>query len=397
MKASNQHTMFEKEFDIATLISLQQRGILSVPQQAQLDAWLAANQANRSLFEQLSDETQVQGKFANFSKISEEVAWSKVLIGIAPIATEPQHLRLWPKVLMAAAAVVAMVFGIWFYQHKPSPGTSNEEFVKNDIAPGKQGATLTLANGERIELSDTKNGVIVDPSALTYDDGTPISSTAAGTRYKKLAEMSASTTKGQTYSFTLPDGSRVWLNAGSTLRFPQAFKGKKRKVSLTGEAYFEVAKDSKHPFLVESNGQLLEVLGTHFNINSYPDEKNIKTTLLEGSVNVSSLNNSQLLKLTPGEQSVLDKGRLSKERVDTEAAMAWRNGYFRFEDEPIESVMRKLSRWYNIEVVYEKGAGSERFNGRISKNNHISKVLSALQTTKTIHFKVEGRRVTVMQ
>ena len=389
--------MFEKEFDIATLISLQQKGELTTDQKSQLEAWAAADPANRALLAELGKDERVLAKFGEFSNISEDRAWSKVLIGIAPEAAEPKSRHLWAKLTVIAAALAAVLFGIWFYDLDSPPGTSQNDWVKNDIAPGKNGATLTLSNGQMIQLSDAKRGVVIDSGALTYDDGSPISSAAAQAGRYEGVEMTASTAKGQTYSFTLPDGTKVWLNAGSTLSFPYAFSGKQRKVSLDGEGYFEVAKDKKHPFMVKSNGQLLEVLGTHFNVNSYADEQCVKTTLLEGMVKVSSSNTGQGMTLIPGEQSVLGNQGFSKEKVDLEAAMAWKNGYFRFDDEPIESVMRKLSRWYNIEVIYEKGAANENLNGRISRSNHISQVLHALETTKTIHFKVEGRRVTVMQ
>lgn len=388
--------MFEKEFDIAALINLQQKGQLTTAQQEILDAWVNENQNNHLLLEELGNEERVQEKFSDFSRISEDRAWSQVLSSIHPTTIEIRK-RYWPNFWIAAAALVAVVFGIWFYTLVSPGNTSRHDWVKNDIAPGKNGASLTLSTGQTIQLNDAKNGVVIATESLIYEDGTPVSSTGKNGRHPAGTEMTASTAMGQTYSFTLSDGTRVWLNAGSSLSFPYAFTGKHRMVRLVGEGYFEVAKDKKHPFLVQSNGQLLEVLGTHFNINSYTDEKRIKTTLLEGSIKVSSPNKAKGLVLVPGEQSVLGTGGLTKAKVDLEVEMAWKKGYFRFNDEPIESVMRKLSRWYNIEVIYEKDAANQSLNGMISRNNPISTVLIALETTKAIHFKVEGRRVTVMR
>ncbi|MNX56357.1 fec operon regulator FecR [compost metagenome] len=389
--------MFEKEFDIATLINLQQKGQLTSAQQEMLDAWVAANQKNHLLLEELGNEERVQKKLSDFNRISEDRAWSQVLTGIHPTTIEIRNRYIWPNFWIAAAAVLAVVFGIWFYTLDSPHNTSQHDWVKNDIAPGKNGASLTLSTGQTIQLNDAKNGVVIDPKSLIYEDGTPVFFTDKNGRHPAGAEMTASTAMGQTYSFTLSDGTKVWLNAGSSLSFPYTFTGKHRMVKLVGEGYFEVAKDKKHPFLVQSNGQLLEVLGTHFNINSYADEKRIKTTLLEGSIKVSIRNTAEGLVLAPGEQSVLGSRGLTKAKVDLEAEMSWKKGYFRFDDEPIESVMRKLSRWYNIEVIYEKGAANQSLNGMISRNNPISTVLVALETTKAIHFKVEGRRVTVMR
>jgi ferric-dicitrate binding protein FerR (iron transport regulator) len=334
----------------------------------------------------------------------------------ADIAPEQmRNVSLWPRIAVAAAAVAAITLGVWLYSNKyqdASIKTGSTASV-NDIAPGKNGATITLANGKVIELSDAKSGVIVG-EGLKYDDGAAVQGGDPDIRQDDVMQMTASTARGQTYQFTLSDGTKVWLNADSKLEFPSNFvNGKTRNVKLSGEGYFEVAKDKAHPFLVESEGQIVEVLGTHFNINSYADEASAKTTLLEGSVRVLSsganakdldasypLNDKggeRSIILKPNQQSVLTStGRIKVENIDPESVIAWKNGEFMFNDEQLNSIMRKLAKWYNVEVIYKDNQiGEKIFGGTISRFGNVSDVLRMLELTGEVHFKVEGRRIVV--
>lgn len=311
---------------------------------------------------------------------------------------QPKTSRLWPKIIVAAAiATMIASAGIWFLKSEKnaSPG-HNEVAYKNDVAPGKQGATLTLASGKKIRLSDAANG------ELAKEAGVVITKSANGQLVYEIKESGTeltnkintlSTAKGETYEVRLPDGSLVSLNAASSLEYPANFTAlKERRVKLTGEGYFEVAKDKAHPFIVESATQQVEVLGTHFNVNTYTDEPSAKTTLLEGSV---SLNRNTILK--PGEQATMNKaGKVKVVQADIDQAIAWKNGKFVFEREEIESVMRMLSRWYNVEVVYQGDVKDMTFTGSISRFDNISKILDKIRFTETIHFKIEGRRIYVM-
>lgn len=334
----------------------------------------------------------------------------------ADIAPEQMRkVRLWPRIAVAAAAA-AIVAGVYFFNYRGEVASvpRNDEVVVNDIAPGKNGATITLANGKVIQLSDAKSGVIVGEE-LKYDDGAAVQGGDPDLRQNEVMQMTASTARGQTYQFTLSDGTKVWLNADSKLEFPSNFvKSKTRNVKLSGEGYFEVAKDKAHPFIVQTDKQEAEVLGTQFNINAYEDESNIKTTLLEGSVRVLSsganakdldssypLNdkggerNSVILK--PNQQSVLTSaGRIKVEDIDPESVVAWKNGEFMFNDEQLNSIMRKLARWYNVEVIYrDNQIGGKIFGGTISRFGNVSDVLRMLELTGEVHFKVEGRRIVV--
>lgn len=307
--------------------------------------------------------------------------------------------KLWVSV---AAAAVLLLVGISFFYHSDQQQPKNlVNIIRNDIAPGKNAATLTLDNGKKIVLSAANDG------QLTSEAGIVISKTADGqvvytVKDDKLAAgthiHTLSTALGETYRLRLPDKSEVWLNASSSIKFPASFASAKfREVELTGEAYFEIAKDKAHPFIVKTSHQEVKVLGTHFNINSYPEHNTTVTTLLEGSVYVSS-HVEQGKTIKPGEQSIVKSGQhIIVAPADIKNVMAWKNGYFRFRNESIEEVMAKISRWYNIEVIYKGKASDEKFNGNISQHKNISEVLNMLSYSNDVKFKVEGRRVTVIQ
>lgn len=299
-------------------------------------------------------------------------------------------IRLWVSVA-AAAAVVVLCAGLWlYYSSYKQESNLRKDLYANNIGPGKNSATLTLASGEVLELNGAKNGIVVDAAGLRYKDGTLL-----GTKVLTSGSeaITAATPKGGTYQVSLPDGTRVWLNSASEIRFPSRFNGQKRRVELTGEAYFEVAKMTK-PFVVATDRQEVKVLGTHFNINSYKDEMVTTTTLLEGAVQVSSLPGN-MVNLRPGQQSVLSGSALRVSPADTDMAIAWKEGYFRFKNESVSAIMRKLSRWYDVEIVYRGRPGKEAFGGKISRSKTLAEVLEMLQSTKKIHFKIEERRIIV--
>jgi ferric-dicitrate binding protein FerR (iron transport regulator) len=316
----------------------------------------------------------------------------------------------------AAAAAILLTFGFGLYQFKNASQAemqSVEPLAKNDIKPGGNKAFLTLANGTKISLDDTQNGKIAE------QQGVSITKTAKGelvyTAKNAAAKFIAGkqqfntieTPKGGQYQINLPDGTKVWLNAASSLKYPTSFANTDREVQLTGEAYFEVAKKTvkgqRLPFNVKTEKQLVEVLGTHFNINSYDNEDNTKTTLVEGSVRVTPVAGSGNLAvlakvLKPGEQSVLKGSLVKVNEVDTEEALAWKEGLFMFDDEDLESIMHKVARWYDVEVVFkDKSLLTKDFSGTVSRFGNVSQVLKKLELTGSVHFKIEGRRIVVMK
>lgn len=312
------------------------------------------------------------------------------------------------RISAAAAVMLILSTGLYFYLNRTETKVTQVKkpaAPKHDILPGGNIAVLTLADGTRINLDNANTGTIAEQAGIKISkrsDGqliyTIASTPVAGRSQTKDVYNTIETPMGGEYQVNLPDGTRVWLNAASSLHYPASFDGRERRVKLSGEAYFEVAANKAKPFLVESKGQLVEVLGTHFNINSYTDERTVKTTLLEGSVKVSIPGISAFNFIKPGQQASVHRSgsSISVANIDVEEAVAWKNGYFTFSDEDIQSIMRQVSRWYNVEVVYKGTIPSESFGGNVSKSKNISEILRILELTKVVHFKVEGRRVIVM-
>ncbi|WGQ08925.1 FecR domain-containing protein [Pedobacter gandavensis] len=311
-----------------------------------------------------------------------------------------QRRFLWPKAIAAAAAVVLMVLSVggYFYFQNKSVETENRLAVNtHDVDPGGNKATLTLADGSTISLTDANNGELAKQSGVKISkskNGELVYSVIASDA-SSLAFNTISTPKGGIYQVNLPDGTKVWLNAASSIKFPTTFAQlSQRKVELEGEAYFEVAKNKKVPFVVSTGGQQVQVLGTHFNISSYSDEGELKTTLLEGSVKVMAANT---IVLKPGQQSNLKRngsGDLKVSTANIAQVMAWKNGFFHFEKENLHEVMRQLSRWYDIEVIYEVDRHDDEFMGDIPRGIKLSEALKILSFEGT-QFRIEGRKLIV--
>ncbi len=299
--------------------------------------------------------------------------------------------------------MITIIFTVGlFYYAKHNKGSDQQIAAVRDIKPGKMGATLTLANGKKIRLADAINGeiakeagIIVSKTAngeLVYEIKPSI-----GTNGSENLTNTLATARGETYVLTLPDKSKVWLNAASSLTYTANLLDKGiRKVKLQGEAYFEISRDKAHPFVVSTAGQDVEILGTRFNINSYVDEPSTTTTLLEGSVKVSKGAFNHILK--PNQQSLLSAGKFRIENVSAEDAVAWKDGLFIFNDEPLENIMRRIERWYDVKVDFDTSVDrTKRYGGSVSRYDNVSSVFEVLESTKNIHFKIEGRSVLVMK
>jgi ferric-dicitrate binding protein FerR (iron transport regulator) len=288
--------------------------------------------------------------------------------------------------------------------------------LQKDLPPGKNGAILTLADGSKVVLDSLGNGVVATQNGSkillnngqlaysTSNNGHPASGAADSPAVITYNTMT--TPKGRQFQLLLPDGTKIWLNAASSVRYPTRFTDMERKVQVTGEAYFEVAQNAKAPFVVTVDEQTeIQVLGTHFNINSYADETSINTTLLEGSVRVIHAGEKALLRLGQQAQVPVDKaaqtgGQPSEtardhikvlSNVNIDKVVAWKNGVFDFQDASLEEVMRQLERWYDIEVVYEKNIPKLEFFGRMGRDLTLSNVLRGLELSK-VHFRMEGER-----
>jgi transmembrane sensor len=345
------------------------------------EAWPADEKVERSLTDTLKKIHTSEGK-APVYKIRAKV--------------RPLYKTWWA----AAAVLVFIVCGLLFLVTRQPLAMSSQPGLAtkvDDIAPGGDKAILTLADGTKVVLDTADNGALTKQGNVTviklngqlaYNKG---SAGATEVLYNTI-----STPRGGQYQLVLADGSKVWLNAESSLRFPTAFVGKQRKVELTGEGYFEVAHNEQQPFIVQRGEAEVQVLGTHFNINGYADEPSLKITLLEGRVMVKKA--EKLVYLNPGQQAVT---KPSEENikvdydVDTEEVVAWKNGLFIFNNTSLETIMKQLERWYDVDVVYQGKVPEDHFNGNISRNNNLSEVLKVLEYSN-IKFRVEGKTISVL-
>src|SRR6185312_9956911 len=367
--------------------------------------WLAANPANimemRSAEQQLRAILSAKRIKAN-EKDAEEV-WARIENSVQKESFPSAKIRKMPQQWWAAAAILLLFAsgGYLFLNHENSKtqvASIHNNVPVNDAAPGGNKAILTLANGSKIVLNNVKNGALTqqgNTKVVKLDDGKLAYQSDETTAPIAVEYNTVSTPRGGQYQLTLADGSKVWLNAESAITFPTAFTGNERKVTIKGEAYFEVAHDASKPFQVTVNGMQVAVLGTHFNINAYDDEGNTKTTLLEGSVKVSKGNLHRII--VPGEQAVINN--LSdiinvNNDANLDAVIAWKNGKFYFDHSNIRTVMNQISRWYNVDIEYS-GNVSKIFGGTISRNVSASNVFRILEATGGVHFKIEGKKVIV--
>lgn len=312
-----------------------------------------------------------------------------------------QKRSSWNIYLKAAAVLTLITAFSWYFfrsnaDHKLS---GNQILASGDITPGSNRARLTLSNGESIDLENATEGLIVNKDGAGYAKiiGGKLTCLLQSSGNKDTAFNTISTPKGGVYQLVTPDGSRVWLNASSELKFPSSFGPGKRVVELKGEAYFEIAKDKHHPFVVKTAGQETEVLGTHFNINNYADEQATTTTLLEGAVRVHSTNGGAGLVLRPGQQSVLKDQQLKVEKADESAALDWMNGKIVFKNEHLKSIMRKVSRWYGVDVQLKGDIADMQFWGAVSRNNNLSSILNYLKETEDLDYTITGTNVTIFK
>jgi ferric-dicitrate binding protein FerR (iron transport regulator) len=307
--------------------------------------------------------------------------------------------RYW---LWAAAAAVILLLIVSRLSLFHAASSSHPQFptlAVNDRAPGRNKAILTLADGKQIALDDNKQNDIgqpggvkivkLDSDILSYSTGMPVAGNAV------VSYNTVSTPRGGQYQIILPDGSHVWLNSASSIRFPTQFTEGHRTVQLSGEGYFEVVKDKARPFVVSVNDMQVKVLGTHFNIMAYTDEEAIKTTLLQGSVAVEKGTLRQVI--VPGQQASLKKGtgQLDVSNANIDEVIAWKDGKFRFEEMDIYAIMRQIGRWYDVRITYAGDLSDIRLSGVVPRKRYASELLNALEMTKRVHFEMDGDRIVV--
>lgn len=345
-----------------------------------------------SYFESFADEPEITSELSGEeidalnSYLQERIAFK---IAQAECPAVPFYRN---RYVQAAAAVLLFAAFAIFYQVIYKPGAAYRQLARHDFAPGNSKAILTLANGSTLILNNLKNGNLASQTGLSLvkQDSTL---TYAGNN-KDVSYNTITIPNGGQYQLVLADGTKVWLNAASSLKFPTAFPGKERTVELTGEAYFEVAKNKNQPFNVKTATQTIRVLGTHFNVNAYGNEPSVNTTLLEGSVRVSSASGSVVIK--PGQESVMNSSgyEVIKDDVDTDKITAWKDGFFQFNDDDIQTIMRQVSRWYDVDVEFSGRVPDYTYHGKISRSSNASTVLKILELGG-INFTIEGRKIIV--
>ena len=402
------------------LLDRQLQDSLTETEQQELDTWDQLLEEQEGMLQLYSEDEQLELKQQLWNRINIRTNEQAQIISIPPAVHRIHFLKTaWFRYAAAGIIVIAIGAYLWNIQQKEKPSVTQTSPVpvQNDVAPGGNRATLTLADGSKIVLDSAANGKLADQgtSVIEKKDGQVVYLESSPSTFEKggrsdlprnadrrgISYNTMSTPRGGQYQLTLPDGSHVWLNAESSITYPTEFTGSDRKVSISGEAYFEVAKNKAKPFKVtispagggvrEANGGGLEieVLGTHFNVNAYADEVTIKTTLIEGSVRLKTTAVSRLrspdksvltsLTLKPGQQGQLTDQRLSLAvKPDVEQVMAWKNGVFNFNRTSLQEAMRQLSRWYDIEVVYKDDIPEFNFYGEIQRTLTLSQVLSGL-------------------
>lgn len=301
--------------------------------------------------------------------------------------------RRWYRIAAAVLALVAGVGCIYVLMNKKNPVRAivqNTTIVgQNDIKPGSVKAVLQ-AGGVQVTLNKKDTSFSLAGNMVQVKNGNVEVTDARATQYTLIVP------RGGAYNLTLSDGTKVWLNADSKLIYPSKFTGENRAVSLEGEAYFKVGKDAEHPFIVHTEKQDIQVLGTEFNIHAYANENESVTTLINGAVRVNSF--GEKIILVPGQQVISGDGKATlQEHPDIKQAIAWKEGYFIFHNTGLQEVMQQLSRWYDVTVNYEKGVRSHEFMAIISRDNNISQVLGMLEASGVVRFKVKGKEVTVMK
>jgi ferric-dicitrate binding protein FerR (iron transport regulator) len=337
--------------------------------------------------------------------LSDEATGNRLLEQLRPALMQqvpqqaPVHFLKRYRWVAAAVLVLAMATGTWLWQKEQMTDDRVTDNRKKEILPGGNKATLTLADGSTIVLDSAVNGTlaeqngirIIKPANGQLSYKSDIRDQRSGMAYNILK-----TPRGGQYQVILPDGTVVWMNSASSLRYPTVFQGTERIVELSGEAYFEVAKNVRQPFRVKVNDLDVKVLGTNFNINAYPDEQDIQTTLVEGAVAVNMGTATALLQ--PGQQAQADKTEhtLLTRKANIKQVLSWKNGLFIFEDRNLAEVLREISRWYNIEIEYQAPVSTEHYGGVINRHSPLSKVLELLEKNGIQHFKIENQRIIVL-
>lgn len=371
---------------IASLAVKIKNGTITPTEMAYFDAWYE---------QQTQKELLVDAAFAKNRTALKDRILKKINTQIAEERPQRRMPRYWKPVAAVAALLLAAFLFTYIVQQFHD---KEEAAVMAAIHPGGNYATLTLADGTKVNLSEHEDGTIAHVAGaklLKTADGQLIYEAEGTAKGGKNEYHTVEAPAGGKWLVILPDKSKAWLNASSRISYPTSFTGGERRVKIEGEVFFDVTRNEEAPFIVQSKGQEVRVLGTQFNVEAYPEERQVKTTLIEGSVEIRT--GKKPLLLVPGEQALVGDAGISKSVVDVEAAIAWKEGYFKFY-ENIESILTKVGRWYNVDIVYTtKPDAISTFSGKISRDRDIGSILKMLEYDSNLQFKIEGRRIVVSE
>ena len=400
---------------IKDLILKHLRSEISGQENIELQTWLVQSEENRQLFEEITDPKELANSFRKLDNLHKSEVWDRVK-GYAdekragsdyvgdfenPGKSRSSWISGYNKWWAAAAILVGISFGAYFLikNQKTSLPAITASTIKTDIAPGGNKAVLTLSNGSQIILDSAHNGLLAKQGNVNVSKtgNGRIAYNTAAEKPTEIGSNKLSTPRGGQYQLMLPDGTKVWLNSASSIMYPTAFVGRERKVEITGEAYFEVIHNSKMPFRVKANDQIIEDIGTAFNVNAYPDEKSLNTTLIEGSVQiiVDQKFHSYEVVLKPGQQAQMTEDKIKvKPKVDIDKIVAWKNGKMSLTGSSVPQIMREISRWYDMDIKYSGDMPEKKFYGLIDRNVPLSTVLMALKNYG-VGTKIDGKTIIV--
>lgn len=385
MDGQNQH--------IGDILAKYEAGTISEEELRLLDSWYAQFEGNPDLLESLSTDERAFRKKQLEEKILDQIASAP-----SPVAASPKKRFLFyprKRLLQAAASLLLIAaFGVYIFENQSGERWAIATADSSSITPARDKAVLTLGNGEKIVLDESKKGELATEGNVHINRSEPGNLVyTANSKVAKVYSNTLSTPRGGRYQLTLADGTRVWLNAQSSITYPSAFNGHSREVKITGEVYFEVAHHAAKPFRVWSENQMIEVLGTHFNVNTYNGGSSARTTLLSGSIALSC--HHRRIILSPGQQGIVAGQSMSVKHVDPAEVIAWKEGYFDFTDNDIRTVIDEFGRWYAVDIHYRGTTSPETFTGRIPRSWPFEKVLNLLKTFKSIQVEMQGRRLIV--
>jgi transmembrane sensor len=396
--------------DINELVFKYLQHDLSQEEQGELDAWLAASDTHRELFANWTSSKTIEQNLQLFNTIDAEKGWNILLntrsnqsepfaetiqkATIDPVVHRVHFLKTaWLKYV--AVLILATGVGVLYYFNQPGSTINVLNNSTVSLTPGSDKATLILSNGLEVLLNDSRDSSIIDGTTninkekgvLTYVPGGEKANTGINTMI---------TPRGGQYKIILPDGTKVWLNSASSLKYPVVFNGSTREVELSGEGYFEIQANKSQPFYVKTNKAAIHVLGTSFNINAYYDEPQVAATLIDGAVKVENKKKAILLK--PGEQAnvISAEGDFIKKNPDLDDVLAWKNGKYKFDGATLQQIMRQVARWYNVDIKYVGSAPPFEFSGSFSKTSNPDGLLDALELTGDVHFEVSDKLITVI-